>query len=251
VSALEGDNVVDRSDRTPWYDGPALLELLETLPAAAFSPDAPEPLRLPVQLVLRPQGGLAPDVAADPVESERLRDYRAVAGRISSGSVRVGDRVQLFPSGIATTVTGIRSSGTPVEEAVASQSVSLEFADDLDTARGALVVAEGTLPAGRREVDVELFQLDARPTTPGARVLVKHGTTTVQAIVAQIESRYDLDALVHEPAQTLQTNDIGRARLRLAADLPLEPYSASRHGGSFLVIHPSDGATLAAGIVRD
>nr|BFF09710.1 GTP-binding protein [Microbacterium flavescens] len=230
VSALEGDNVVDRSDRTPWYDGPALLELLETLPAAAFSPDAPEPLRLPVQLVLRPQGGLAPEVAADPVESERLRDYRAVAGRISSGSVRVGDRVQLFPSGIATTVTGIRSSGTPVEKAVASQSVSLEFADDLDTARGALVVAEGTLPAGRREVDVELFQLDARPTTPGARVLVKHGTTTVQAIVAQIESRYDLDALVHEPAQTLQTNDIGRARLRLAADLPLEPYSASRHG---------------------
>lgn len=262
VSALEGDNIVERSDRTPWYDGPALLELLETLPAADVFRYAPssllnnrvspvEPLRLPVQLVLRPQGGLAPDVLADPAEAERLRDYRAVAGRISSGTVSVGDRVEIFPSGIATTVTGIRSAGASVDTAFAPQSVSLEFADDLDTARGALVVAAGTLPLGRKEVDAELFQLDARPLTPGVRVLVKHGTTTVQAIVAQIESRYDLDALTHEPAQILETNDIGRVRLRLAADLPLEPYRSSRHGGSFLVIHPSDGATLAAGIARD
>ena len=251
VSALEGDNIVDRSARTPWYDGPALLELLETLPAADEVEQALEPLRLPVQLVLRPQGGLAPELAADPIEAERLRDYRAVAGRISSGTVSVGDRVEIFPSGIATTVTGIRSAGTPVETAVAPESVSLEFADDLDTARGAVVVAAGTLPAGRKEVDAELFQLDARTLTAGSRVLVKHGTTTVQAIVSEIESRYDLDSLTHEPAAALATNDIGRVRLRLAAELPLEPYSSSRHGGSFLVIHPSDGATLSAGIARN
>ena len=250
VSALEGDNIVDRSERTPWYDGPALLELLETLPGADELEQELEPLRLPVQLVLRPQGGLAPEIAADGAQAERLRDYRAVAGRIASGSVRVGDPVDIFPSGITTTVTGIRSAGAEVEEAVAPQSVSLELADDVDTARGALVVAAGTLPAAQREFDAELFQLDARPLTPGIRVLVKHGTATVQAIVAQIESRYDLDSLTHEPAQTLQTNDIGRVRIRLAADLPLESYRASRHGGSFLVIHPSDGATLAAGIVR-
>ncbi|MGN8552835.1 UNVERIFIED_CONTAM: GTP-binding protein [Microbacterium sp. SLM126] len=251
VSALEGDNIVERSARTPWYDGSPLLELLETLPGADRLEQDLEPLRLPVQLVLRPQGGLAPDVAADSAAAERLRDYRAVAGRISSGTVRVGDRVEIFPSGIQTTVTGIRSAGSPVDEAVAPQSVSLEFAADIDTARGALVVAAGTLPVARREVAAELFQLDARPLTPGSRVLVKHGTTTVQAIVAQIESRYDLDLLTHEPAQTLQTNDIGRVRLRLAADLPIESYESSRHGGSFLVIHPSDGATLAAGIARD
>lgn len=250
VSALEGDNIVDRSERTPWYDGPALLELLETLPGADERDAGVEPLRLPVQLVLRPQGGLAPEITADPSEAERLRDYRAVAGRISSGAVRVGDRVEIFPSGIATTVTGIRSAGVEVDEAAAPQSVSLELADDVDTARGALVVAAGTLPPARREFDAELFQLDARTLTPGIRVLVKHGTATVQAIVAQIESRYDLDELTHLPAQTLATNDIGRVRLRLAADLPLEPYGTSRHGGSFLVIHPSDGATLAAGIVR-
>lgn len=256
VSALEGDNIVDRSDRTPWYDGPALLELLETLPGADALDRELEPLRLPIQLVLRPQGGLAPDVAADSAEAERLRDYRAVAGRIASGIVRVGDPVEIFPSGITTTVTGIRAAGAEVDEAVAPQSVSLELADDVDTARGALVAAAGTLPAARREFDAELFQLDARALTPGIRVLVKHGTATVQAIVAQIESRYDLDALTHEPAPadgpalSLQTNDIGRVRIRLAADLPLEPYRTSRHGGSFLVIHPSDGATLAAGIVR-
>ncbi|MBN9214900.1 MAG: sulfate adenylyltransferase [Microbacterium sp. SCN 70-200] len=248
VSALEGDNIVDRSARTPWYDGPALLELLETLPAADEAERRLEPLRLPVQLVLRPQGGLAPDLDADTAES--LRDYRAVAGRISSGVVRVGDRVEIFPSGLSTQVTGIRSAGVEVDEATAPESVSLEFADDLDVARGALVVAAGSLPEVRREFDAELFQLDARTLTPGIRVLVKHGTATVQAIVAQIESRYDLDTLTHEPARELQTNDIGRVRLRLAADLPLEPYRTSRHEGSFLVIHPSDGATLAAGIVR-
>ena len=249
VSALQGDNIVERSERTPWYDGPSLLELLETLPAADELEQQLEPLRLPVQLVLRPQGGLAPDVDAS--EAERLRDYRAVAGRISSGVVRVGDRVQIFPAGIATTVSGIRSAGIEVDEAIAPESVSLEFDADIDAARGALVVTAGTLPAPRREFDAELFQLDARALTPGMRVVVKHGTATVQAIVAQIESRYDLDTLTHEPAQTLSTNDIGCVRLRLAAELPLEPFGSSRHGGSFLMIHPSDGATLAAGIVRD
>jgi len=251
VSALEGDNIVDSSVRTPWYEGPALLELLESLPSQDELDQALEPLRVPVQLVLRPQGGLAPEFAADPGLMERLRDYRAVAGRISSGTVRVGDPVEIFPTGSATTISGIQVGGVDVVEAAAPRSVSLELADDVDAARGAVVVAAGTLPAGRREIDAELFQLDARPLATGARVLIKHGTATVQAVIQQIESRYDLDSLSHEAADTLQTNDIGRARVRLAAALPLEPYSSSRHGGSFLVIHPSDGATLAAGITRD
>jgi sulfate adenylyltransferase subunit 1 len=249
VSALEGDNIVERSPHTPWYDGPALLELLEALPGQDELESALDAFRLPVQLVLRPQGGVSPAVGAD--EAESLRDYRASAGRISSGTVRIGDPVQIFPSGIRTTVSGIAVAGVPVERATAPQSVSLQLADDVDAARGAVIVADGTRPAGRRQIDAELFQLDARPLVAGARVLVKHGTTTVQAVLAQIDSRYDLDALTHEPADTLAANDIGRVRLRLAADLPLEPYHANRAGGSFLVIHPSDGATLAAGITRD
>nr|WP_254359716.1 GTP-binding protein [Microbacterium hominis] len=251
VSALEGDNIVERSARTPWYEGPALFELLETLPGADELDVQLEPLRLPVQLVIRPQGGLAPEYAADPVAVEKLRDYRAVAGRIASGTVRVGDSVEVHPAGVTTTVTGIQVAGVAAEEAIASQSVSLEFADDVDAARGALVATAGSLPEARRDVDAELFQLDRRPLAVGARVLVKHGTTTVKALVSDISSRYDLDKLTHEPAEVLETNDIGRVRLRLATEVPFETYAGNRHGGSFLVIHPTDGATLAAGIVRD
>ena len=249
VSALEGDNIVDRSAHTPWYDGPALLELLETLPGQEELASAPGDFRLPVQLVLRPQGGLSPEIAAG--EAEGLRDYRAAAGRIASGSVRIGDEVQVFPSGIRTIVSGISVAGVDVDRATAPQSVALELAGDIDVARGSVIAATDTLPGARREIDAELFQLDARTLVEGARVLVKHGTATVQAVVAQIESRYDLDTLAHEPAEALAVNDIGRVRLRLAAVLPLESYRDNRAGGSFLVIHPADGATLAAGIARD
>ncbi|WP_395245079.1 sulfate adenylyltransferase subunit 1 [Agromyces sp. MMS24-K17] len=250
VSALEGDNVVDRSANTPWYDGPALLELLEALPAIDELETEFDAFRLPVQLVLRPQGGLTPELAADAATAEAYRDYRAFAGRVASGRVRVGDRVQVFPSGIETTVAGIDVAGASVDEATAPQSVALRLADEVDAARGAVIGGAGTLPVGRREIDAELFQLDARPLAPGARVLVKHGTSTVQALVASVESRRDLDTLAHVPADALQVNEIGRATLRLAADLPLESYEANRSAGSFLVIHPADGATLAAGITH-
>jgi sulfate adenylyltransferase subunit 1 len=256
VSALEGDNVVEHSARTPWYSGPALLELLETLPAdgangtTAADDDGEEPpFRLPVQLVVRPQGGLASHLADDPEAAERYRDYRAVAGRIQSGSVRVGDRVAISPHGIETTVTGITVAGAEAARASAPQSVSLQLSDDVDAARGALITATGTLPEGRREFEAELFQLDARPLGSGDRVLVKHGTATVQAIV-QITARRDLDSLEHEATTSLAVNDIGRARVRLASELPVEPYALDRSGGAFLVINPSDGATLAAGTVQ-
>jgi sulfate adenylyltransferase subunit 1 len=251
VSALEGDNIVERSARTPWYRGPALLELLERLPAADELESDFEPFRLPVQLVLRPQGGLAPELADDPVLADHYRDYRAFAGRISSGSVRVGDAVTVFPSGIETLVVGIEVAAAEVSEAHAPQSVALQLADEVDAARGAVIAAAGSLAESRREVSAELFQLDQRALRPGARVLVKHGTNTVQALVSAIDARRDLDTLAYEPAESLETNDIGHATLRLSADLPLEPYETNRANGSFLVIHPSDGATLAAGIVRD
>ncbi|MRG59084.1 sulfate adenylyltransferase [Agromyces sp. CFH 90414] len=250
VSALEGDNVVERSANTPWYDGPALLELLEALPAHDELETEYDEFRLPVQLVIRPQGGLAPDLADDPATAEAYRDYRGFAGRVSSGRVRVGDRVSVHPSGIETTVAAIDVAGEPADEAVAPQSVTLRLADEVDAARGAVIGGAGSLPAARREIDAELFQLDARPLAAGSRVLVKHGTQVVQALVSEVTSRRDLDTLSHEPATVLEVNDIGRATLRLAADLPLEPYEANRSAGSFLVIHPADGATLAAGITH-
>ncbi|MFF3026723.1 sulfate adenylyltransferase subunit 1 [Microbacterium sp. NPDC057944] len=247
VSALEGDNIVDRSERTPWYQGPTLIELLETLPTIDESEAAASDFRLPVQLVLRPQGGLSPTVSAD--DAEHFRDFRGFAGRISAGSVRVGDVVEVFPGGHATTVTGIHVAGAEADAATAPQSVTLTLADELDAARGAVIAASGTVPAGRREAVVELFQLDPRTITAGTRVLVKHGTLTVQALVSEVIDRRDLDTLGHLDADALAVNEIGRVRLRFAADLPLEPYEQSRSGGSLVLIHPADGATLAAATV--
>ena len=146
VSALDGDNVVDRSDRTPWYDGPALLEVLETLPAADELESHLESFRFPVQLVIRPQGALAPDAVAGGLDVEGYRDYRAYAGQITEGSVKVGDKVSVLTPGQAprtTTVTGIDFAGRELTEAVAPQSVALRLADEFDVARGDTIAAAG------------------------------------------------------------------------------------------------------------
>ncbi|MFC5928563.1 sulfate adenylyltransferase [Cryobacterium melibiosiphilum] len=248
VSALVGDNVVDRSALTPWYDGPSLLELLETLTVIDDLDEngrATEDFRLPVQLVLRPQGAVvvAPELADD------YRDYRAYAGQVASGSIRVGDAVTVQPGGGTSVVTGIDFAGVELTEAFAPQSVALRLADELDIARGAVIAAAGTLPGVTRSLDAELFWLDPRPLAPGARVLVKFGTTVVQALIAEVTGRLDLTTLAVEPATTLAVNDIGQASIRLSRDLPIERYADNRRSGAFLVIHPQDGSTLAAGIV--
>jgi len=251
VSALAGDNVVERSANTPWHRGPALLELLEALPSAeelaAATADDGALFRLDVQLVLRPQGALAPELAAVPGAEDEYRDYRAFAGRITAGVVRPGDRVHVLPAGVTTTVVAVDTADGELAEARAPRSVALRLADEVDAARGAVVVAASAVPEAVRELEAELFQLDARPLLPGARVLVKAGTATVPALVAEITGRRDLDTLRTEAADRLETNDIGRAVLRLGAALPVEEYAASRAAGGFLVIHQQDGATLAAG----
>lgn len=247
VSALEGDNVVDRSARTPWYAGPSLLELLQTLPAADEVESEVEDFRLPVQLVLRPQGAVAPGV------DDSFRDYRAYAGQIASGTIRVGESVTVVPGGGTSVVTGIDFAGTELDVAFAPQSVALRLRDDLDVARGAVIAAVDTLPELTRHVTADLFWLDPRALRPGARVLVKFGTALLQAMIPEITGRLDLDTLALEPARDaehgLEINDIGRAVLRLASELPIEKYAVNRRSGAFLVIHPQDGATLAAGIV--
>ncbi|HWH97961.1 MAG TPA: GTP-binding protein, partial [Pseudolysinimonas sp.] len=245
VSALAGDNIVDRSRHTPWYDGPSLLELLETLPTTDELEHEQESFRLPVQLVIRPQGGVT--VARE--LADEYRDYRAYAGQISSGTIRVGDAVSVFPGGGSTVVTGIDFAGASLDEASAPQSVAIRLGDDLDITRGAIIASAGSLPAPSQDLTAELFWLDPRPLHPGARVLVKFGTATTQAIVRDVTGRRDLDTLALEPAASLAVNDIGEATLRLASALPLETYAENRRSGAFLVIDPQDGATLAAAIV--
>ncbi|MFJ4167974.1 sulfate adenylyltransferase subunit 1 [Paenarthrobacter sp. NPDC089714] len=254
VSALDGDNVVDRSERTPWYNGPALLEVLETLPAADELESELESFRFPVQLVIRPQGALAPDAVAGGLDVEAYRDYRAYAGQITEGSVKVGDQVTVLTPGHEprnTTVVGIDFAGRSLEEAAAPQSVAVRLADELDIARGDTIAAAGTVREASADLYASLCWLSPKPLREGQKVLVKHGTRTVQALVRSVSGKLDLATFKSEPASSLELNDIGNAQLRLAAALPLENYLRHRRTGAFLVIDPIDGNTLAAGLVKD
>ena len=239
VSALEGDNVVERSARTPWYDGPSLLSFLEGL-SPAGEPHS-EPLRFPVQLVIRPQvaGG------------EEHRDYRGYAGQIASGLVRPGDAVTVLPSGRTSTVAGIDTADGELEEAFAPQSVTLRLTDDVDVSRGDLIVTSRSVPAVTQDVEGTLAWLADRPLAGRTKVLLKHGTRTVQAMVTEIKGRLELEAARLEPADALELNDIGHVTLRLASPIPAEEYLHARAGGSFLLVDAQDGTTLAAGMVGD
>ena len=237
VSALRGDNVVERSTSTPWYEGPSLLELLETLPLARAESELP--LSFPVQLVIRPQS------AAD----EKFRDYRGYAGRITAGTARVGDEITVLPSGLTSTITGLDFAGEDLDEAGVAQSVTIRLADNIDISRGDLIVARESAPALHSSTEATIAWLADTPLSPGARVLVKHGTKTVQGIVSEIAGVLDLDTGVSEPGQRLELNDIGEVALRFAEPLPVEDYARTRANGAFLLIDAHAGTTLAAGMV--
>ncbi|ONI80060.1 sulfate adenylyltransferase [Saccharothrix sp. ALI-22-I] len=235
VSALAGDNVVDRSANTPWYDGPTLLEHLETVPVDADPHDAP--FRFPVQYVIRPR---TPDHP----------DYRGYAGQVAAGTVRVGDDVIVMPSGLRTTVTGIDTADGPLREAAAGQSVTLMLAHDVDISRGDLISTTAAPPRVTGEFEATVCWLSDKALTPGMRVLVKHGTRTVQAVVTELRARFDEQDLSTVPTPgTLVLNEIGRVVVHTAEPLPLDDYTVSRRTGAFLVIDAADGSTLAAGLV--
>lgn len=240
VSALEGDNIVNRSSRTSWYEGPSLLELLEELPGAD-QPDT-DAFRFPVQTVLRPQGA---------AHDERFRDYRGYAGQIAGGVVRVGDEVVVLPAGKRTTIEGIDTADGELAEAFAPQSVTLRLSDEIDIARGDMIASAADAPQVTQDVTGTIAWLAERPLRPGSRVLLKHTTNVVQAIVRDVIGRLDLDRAELDPAENLELNDIGRVTLRLAKPIAAEEYLTSKRTGAFLLIDPTDGYTLAAGMVGD
>ncbi|WP_328611755.1 GTP-binding protein [Amycolatopsis sp. NBC_00345] len=237
VSALQGDNVATKSGRTPWYTGPTLLEHLENVPVA---PDPHEAaFRFPVQYVIRPR-------------TPEYPDYRGYAGQIAAGTVRPGDEIAVLPQGLRTRVERIDTADGPLDEAGAGTSVTLLLADDLDISRGDLIATADRQPRVTDELAATLCWLSAKPLKPGARVLVKHGARTVQAIVEELTARFDEQTLssVDSP-DSLALNDIGRVRIRLAEPLGVDDYTDSPRTGAFLVIDPKDGDTLAAGLVGD
>ncbi|MBP8537745.1 sulfate adenylyltransferase subunit 1 [Streptomyces sp. MK37H] len=237
ISALAGDNVVTASANMDWYGGPTVLEHLESVPVG--TDPSQDPARFPVQYVIRPQTAEHPD-------------YRGYAGQIASGVLRVGDAVTVLPSGRTSTITGIDALGTMVDVAWAPQSVTLTLADDLDISRGDLLAPSAHAPETTRDVEATVCHLHDRPLRVGDRVLLKHTTRTVKAIIKDIPSRLTLADLSHHPAPgELAANDIGRVVLRTSEPLALDAYDASRRTGSFLLIDPADGTTLTAGMAGD
>ncbi|WP_405960099.1 GTP-binding protein [Streptomyces sp. NBC_00024] len=219
VSALAGDNVVERSGHMEWYGGPALLELLETVPVGVEAADAPA--RFPVQYVIR---------------HDEVRHY---AGQLVSGALRVGDRVTVHPSGGTSEITGIDVLGEPAEVAYAPQSISVRLADQRDISRGDMItagVADG--PTLTQDVRAAVCHLAERPLRVGDRVLLRHTTRTVKAIVKELGGHRELT-----------TNDLGRVVLRTAEPLALDDYAVARRTGAFILVDPADGATLTAGMV--
>ncbi|MFC9326796.1 sulfate adenylyltransferase subunit 1 [Kitasatospora sp. NPDC057015] len=236
ISALAGDNVVEPSAHMDWYGGPTLLEHLETVPVG--SDPSEEPARFPVQYVIRPQNAEFPD-------------YRGYAGQLASGVLRTGDTVTVLPSGHVTTVAGIDALGKETDIAWAPQSVTVRLAEDIDVSRGDLIAA-GDVPTPTKDVAATVCHLHERPLRVGDKVLLKHTTRTVRALVKEIGYRIDIDTLEQRSgAEGLSVNDIGHVVLRTAEPLSLDDYSDNRRTGSFLLIDPADGTTLTAGMAGE
>ncbi len=244
VSALHGDNVVDRSLYAPWYAGPTLLEYLESVPVG-IDPSS-QPLRMPVQYVIRPRTAEHPD-------------YRGYAGRLASGVVRPGDVVVVLPTGARTTVVGIDRAATPGEPgqpdqhdiAFAPQSVVLRFADQIDVSRGDLIAAVDDAPTVVSVITGTVAVLSDRPLRARDRVLVRVGTRGVRGLVSELVDELDVSTLTRGAApEALLLNAIGRVRIRLAETVPLDDYTHLRRTGAFLLIDEADGTTLAAGMAE-
>ena len=249
VSALEGDNVVTRSVRMPWYEGPTVLGYLESVDDTSL--DVGEDFRFPVQSVVRPQDAVqAPWAAAAPSVDG---DYRGYAGQVASGRVAVGDEVVVLPAGSHAVVEAVDTPDGPLDVAVAGQSVVLRLDRDLDVSRGAILTSVDAPPAPTRDLTGTVCWLTDRTLTVGDRVLVQHGTSLTKAVVRRIDGVLDLDfdtrsAPTWRTSDALSLNDIGRVRLALASPLPVDPYREHRGTGSFILVDEADGWTLAAGM---
>jgi sulfate adenylyltransferase subunit 1 len=236
VSALHGENIVTGAPSMPWYRGPSLLEHLETV-AVVDDSDA-QPLRFPVQTVLRPGAG-------------DDRDYRGYAGQVASGVVRRGDPIVAQPAGLATRVTGIDGLHGPLHEARRPMSVTIRVADALDIARGDMLADVATPGRVTRDVDGVVCWLAERPLTPGTRVVLQVATRTVAALATSVDHRLDVATLAWTPTDLLDLHDIGRIRVRAAEPVTVDDYRDNRHTGAFLLIDEADGSTLGAGMTGD
>jgi bifunctional enzyme CysN/CysC len=232
VSALRGDNVVERSRRTPWYDGPTLLGYLETVEIDEDRLQA-EPLRFPVQWVNRPDA-----------------EFRGFTGMIASGEVAAGDPIVVAPSGRESTVSRIVTHGGDLERAVAGQSVTLALEDEIDVSRGDVIASASSSPRVGEQFEATLVWMAEEPLLRGRSYLMRVGTSTASATISPLKYKVDVDSLAHLAAEQLELNEIGVCELELDRPIAFDPYSQNRDTGGFVLIDRVTNATVGAGMLN-
>jgi sulfate adenylyltransferase large subunit len=235
VSALRGDNVVTRSTATGWYDGPTLIEHLESVELESGHDFAHR--RFPVQWIVRGASDVDPD-------------YRAYAGRIEGGVFRPGDEVVALPSGVESRVRSIDTFDGPLDPAFPPQSVAIRLVDDVDLGRGGLLAGVDDRPAARTELEATVCWLGDAPVRAGGRYRLQHTTRTVRALVDEVVDRLDVETLERDPsAEVLAANDVGHVRLRLAEPIHADPYERNRAMGSAILVDETSNATVGAVLI--
>jgi sulfate adenylyltransferase large subunit len=244
ISALNGDNVVERSDKTPWFTGPSLLEHLETV--QIHSESASDQARLPVQWVIRPMSD-----QKDEKLGANLHDYRGFAGRVASGTFHVGDQVVAYPAGMTSTITSIDTFEGPRQEAIPQLSYSFTLADEIDTSRGGMIVKKGEEPNVLNEFDAMIcWFADKKTLKPRGRFHLRHTTNDVRAIVTDVLYKVDISTLKKSSeSQEFGLNDIGCIRVRTSAPIFFDAYAKNRTTGSFVLVDEQTNNTVAAGMI--
>ena len=250
MSALKGDNVVERSSRMDWYDGPVLLDVLEQVEVAYDHPDE-RPARFPVQWVIRPANTVVAVAGAGAVAGvgDPL-DYRGYAGQLASGALRLGDEVAVLPAGARTRIAGIDTYDGELEEALAPMSLTLRLEDELDVSRGELICHPDEAPVVARELEADVCWMAEQPLRAGSRYVLKHTSRQATAVVDAIDDLVEVHTLERvAPPEQLELNDIGRVRLRTSAPLVFDPYTHNRRTGSFILIDQDSNGTVGAGMI--
>ncbi|MDR3260844.1 MAG: GTP-binding protein [Tannerella sp.] len=235
ISALDGDNVVTRSQRIPWYDGAPLLHLLETIPVR--EDDSRQPARFPVQYVIRPQ-------------NTQFHDYRAYAGRIASGTYKVGDAVSILPSYTESTIKAIDEVEKSLPEASAPQSVAIRLSDNVDVSRGDMIVKSNELPRVNAQISVLVCWLNHRPLSIGAKYIVRHTTNEVFGIVKDVYFKVNINTLENIiDDKKVHMNDIAHISLKTSKPLKYDLYEQNRITGSLVIIDEATYETVGAGMI--
>ncbi len=235
ISALNGDNVVNRSKNMDWYQGAPLLHTLETMHISSDinKVDA----RFPVQTVLRPQ-------------NETHRDYRGYAGRMASGILRVGDEITVMPSGFTSKIKTIDTLDKTLEEAHAPMSVSITLEDDIDISRGDMIVRSNNKPEAAQDLEVMLCWLHNEPAKPRAKYSIKHTSNEQKAMIKEVIYKFDINSLDRvSDDKDLTMNDISKVKIRTTKPLMVDPYRENRTTGSIILVDDATNETVAAGMI--